>query len=247
MDAGTPPGGPRRSRPIGPGCVDKDVGRLGKSAAVAGSSGLGYLPLKGTGTSVQHATENDSVHINYKVWSLSTHELLDSNIGKPPSFFVLSMMVPGWREAVRLMTPGDTARFWVPAKLANKGQGALLMDIELVSIEPGTCEGSFHSGEDLAITLTGDARGPCGNFVFIDTSGANPRPMCAGRLVCDGAYSLFEHATGAAPEREDRLAVRRQDPLGRRHDRRHHEAVDAQSGQPSPSLSPLIVSGSSGH
>ena len=52
-------------------------------------------------------------------------------------------VIPGWREGLLLMVPGEKVRFWVPSKLAfgdkprrgGAAWGNLVYDVELVDIE----------------------------------------------------------------------------------------------------------------
>jgi peptidylprolyl isomerase len=56
-----------------------------------------------------------------------------------PASFPLSGVIPGWAEGLQLMFEGERTRFWIPEKLAYKGQsppyGMLVFDVELVKIE----------------------------------------------------------------------------------------------------------------
>jgi len=49
-------------------------------------------------------------------------------------------VIAGWTEGLQLMTVGEVARFWIPAKLAyagdaSKPQGMLVFDIQLIAIK----------------------------------------------------------------------------------------------------------------
>ncbi len=155
------------------------------SFAETTASGLRYLLLKRTSADVAntHPTSDDSVTVNYKMWRVRNHELLSSNIGRPPEFYVLSMTQPGLQEAFRLMSPGDTTRFWIPAKLTSERGEAWLADVELISITT-SCSGTFASGDDLRITYHPQV-GSCGSYAFVDTSATGKQPRCDGELSCD--------------------------------------------------------------
>jgi peptidylprolyl isomerase len=48
-------------------------------------------------------------------------------------------VIPGWREGLQLMTPGERRRLWIPEALAHAGaegrpMGMLVFDIGLVAI-----------------------------------------------------------------------------------------------------------------
>ena len=56
-----------------------------------------------------------------------------------PRTLRLDEVIQGWSEGVPLMVEGERTRFWVPQKLAYKGEGdpkgMLVFDIELVEIQ----------------------------------------------------------------------------------------------------------------
>jgi peptidylprolyl isomerase len=58
-----------------------------------------------------------------------------------PATFPLDGVISGWTEGLQLMVEGEKARFWIPEKLAYKGQsapyGTLVFDVELIKIEGG--------------------------------------------------------------------------------------------------------------
>jgi peptidylprolyl isomerase len=66
--------------------------------------------------------------------------MFDSSLSRGvPTSFSLQKVIPGWTEGVQLMTEGESRRFWIPEKLAYKGQhgfpaGMLVFDIELIEI-----------------------------------------------------------------------------------------------------------------
>jgi len=52
--------------------------------------------------------------------------------------FPLDGVIEGWTEGVQLMVVGEKTRFWIPERLAYKGErpprGMLVFDVELLSI-----------------------------------------------------------------------------------------------------------------
>ena len=42
----------------------------------------------------------------------------------PPATFGLDEVIEGWTEGVQLMVEGEKTRFWIPERLAYKGQGS---------------------------------------------------------------------------------------------------------------------------
>ncbi len=105
-------------------------------------SGLQYEVLKpGSGKS---PTKTDKVSVNYRGTLLDGKEF-DSSYkrGKPTSFGVENV-IPGWQEAIQLMSPGAHWKIYIPAALAYGEVGVgdigpnafLTFEVELLSIEP---------------------------------------------------------------------------------------------------------------
>lgn len=99
-------------------------------------SGLAWIVLK-PGTGVGKPTANSFVTVHYSGWT-TDGKMFDSSFqtGKPASFN-LNAVIPGWTEGLRMMSPGERRRFWVPAKLAYRGErgkprGLLVFDVELI-------------------------------------------------------------------------------------------------------------------
>jgi peptidylprolyl isomerase len=102
------------------------------------ASGLAYKVLTpGTGTT--HPRASSTVTVHYSGWT-TDGKLFDSSVmrGQPASF-PLNNVIPGWTEGLQLMTEGEKMRFWIPEKLAYKGQsppyGLLVFDVELLKIQ----------------------------------------------------------------------------------------------------------------
>lgn len=102
------------------------------------NSGLAYKVIK-AGTGTVHPTKNSTVTVHYTGWT-TDGKMFDSSIerGQPLSF-ELSGVIAGWTEGVQLMVVGEKARFWIPEKLAYKGEsapyGTLVFDVELIAIK----------------------------------------------------------------------------------------------------------------
>ncbi len=77
--------------------------------------------------------------VHYTGWT-TDGKMFDSSIPKGvPSFFRLDRVIPGWREGIPLMVEGETRRFWIPKKLAYRGEagkpeGTLVFDVKLIKI-----------------------------------------------------------------------------------------------------------------
>jgi len=101
-------------------------------------TGLAYKILQpGTGTA--HPRSRDRVLVHYTGWT-TDGQLFDSSVlrGEPVEF-ALDAVIQGWTEGLQLMTEGEKVRFWIPEKLAYKGEqgkpaGMLVFDVELIKI-----------------------------------------------------------------------------------------------------------------
>jgi FKBP-type peptidyl-prolyl cis-trans isomerase len=102
------------------------------------ASGLAYKVLQ-QGVGGRHPRSTSEVTVHYTGWT-TDGKMFDSSVvrGEPTSF-PLDGVIPGWTEGVQLMVVGEKTRFWIPEKLAYKGQsapyGLLVFDIELLKIE----------------------------------------------------------------------------------------------------------------
>jgi hypothetical protein len=88
---------------------------------------------------------NDSVRVHYTGWT-AEGEMFDSSIERgEPLELPLNGVIRGWTEGLRLMTPGDKARLWIPGNLGygrrdpqepagTPPKGTLVFDIELLSV-----------------------------------------------------------------------------------------------------------------
>jgi FKBP-type peptidyl-prolyl cis-trans isomerase len=102
------------------------------------ASGLAYKVLK-PGVGGRHPKASDKVTVHYTGWT-TDGKMFDSSVVKgQPATFQLDGVIPGWTEGVQLMVVGEKTRFWIPEKLAYKGQsapyGLLVFDVELIKIE----------------------------------------------------------------------------------------------------------------
>ena len=100
-------------------------------------SGIAYKVLK-EGAGARHPKASDSVTVHYTGWT-TDGKMFDSSVTRgQPATFPLDGVIAGWTEGVQLMVEGEKARFWIPEKLAYKGErapyGMLVFDIELIKI-----------------------------------------------------------------------------------------------------------------
>ncbi|HKO91549.1 MAG TPA: FKBP-type peptidyl-prolyl cis-trans isomerase [Polyangiaceae bacterium] len=107
--------------------------------------GLAYCILtEGPPGTVPGAT--DTVKVHYTGWT-EEGEMFDSSVDRgQPIDFALNQVIRGWGEGLRLMTPGDKARLWIPGTLGygrrEPGEGAgtppkgtLIFDVELLDVQ----------------------------------------------------------------------------------------------------------------
>jgi FKBP-type peptidyl-prolyl cis-trans isomerase len=117
--------------------VPADVAAPPADAEVT-KSGLASKKLA-NGTGTRHPRRESMVKVHYTGWT-TDGKMFDSSIPKgAPSLFKLTQVIPGWTEGLQLMVEGERRRFWIPKKLAYRGQpnmpeGMLVFDVELVQI-----------------------------------------------------------------------------------------------------------------
>lgn len=107
-------------------------------------SGLAYKVIE-PGTGDVHPKLSDTVTVDYTGWT-TDGEMFDSSVVRgEPATFPLNMLIKGWQEGIPLMVTGETARFWIPAKLAygenprpGAPRGMLVFDIKLIAIQPSS-------------------------------------------------------------------------------------------------------------
>lgn len=101
-------------------------------------SGLAYKSLR-PGKGGPHPTAKSNVTVHYTGWT-TDGKMFDTSLDKgQPISFPLGGVIEGWTEGVQLMTVGEKMRFWIPEKLAYKGEqeprGLLVFDVELLAIK----------------------------------------------------------------------------------------------------------------
>ncbi len=106
-------------------------------------SGLQYQVLKEGGGSVPK--EADRVKVHYRGKLLGGPEFDSSYDRGEPPIVAVTGVIPGWREALRLMPVGSQWKLWVPPQLAygKEGKGdigpnaTIVFEVELLAIESG--------------------------------------------------------------------------------------------------------------
>lgn len=108
-------------------------------------SGLQYEVLR-EGGSEQVPRSKDVIEIHYH-GTLIDETVFDSSLMRGEPIDVrLWEVIPGWAEGIKLMSPGDKYRFYLPSNLAygSKGNGAipghavLIVEIELIALKEKT-------------------------------------------------------------------------------------------------------------
>jgi peptidylprolyl isomerase/FKBP-type peptidyl-prolyl cis-trans isomerase FklB len=130
-----------------------DQGALGKAfldknAHVAGmittASGLQYRVLRSGPAGGLRPKPADEVKVNYE-GKLLDGRIIDSSYERgAPAVLTVRDLVPGWREALQLMRPGDEWLIYLPAKLGYGDNGAgpvppgavLMFKLELIAVSP---------------------------------------------------------------------------------------------------------------
>jgi FKBP-type peptidyl-prolyl cis-trans isomerase FklB len=113
-----------------------------KEGVVTLPSGLQYKILKaGDG---KKPAASDTVECNYRGTLINGNEFDSSYKRGQPATFGVSQVIPGWQEALQLMSVGSKWQLFVPAELAygERGAGreigpnaALIFEVELLAIK----------------------------------------------------------------------------------------------------------------
>ena len=102
------------------------------------ASGLAYKSLR-EGKGGNHPNERSVVTVHYTGWT-TDGKMFDTSLDKgQPISFGLGQVIAGWTEGLQLMTVGEKMRFWIPERLAYKGEspprGTLVFDVELIAFK----------------------------------------------------------------------------------------------------------------
>ena len=102
------------------------------------ASGLAYKSLR-AGSGTAHPNQNSAVTVHYTGWT-TDGKMFDTSVLKgQPISFGLGDVISGWTEGLQLMTVGEKMRFWIPERLAYKGErpprGMLVFDVELIAFK----------------------------------------------------------------------------------------------------------------
>jgi UDP-GlcNAc:undecaprenyl-phosphate/decaprenyl-phosphate GlcNAc-1-phosphate transferase len=113
-----------------------------KDGIVTLPNGLQYRIIKaGNG---KNPTDDDSVVCQYRGTLISGAEFDSSYSKGKPATFKVNGVIPGWREAIKLMPVGSTWQIFVPSQLAYGAKGSgnaigpnatLIFEVELIAIK----------------------------------------------------------------------------------------------------------------
>jgi FKBP-type peptidyl-prolyl cis-trans isomerase len=132
----------RQARAAEKAFLEKNKSREGITTT---RSGLQYEILA-KGDSDQLPRPKDIIEIHYH-GTLSDGTVFDSSLMRGQTMDIrLWDVIPGWVEGIKLMSPGDKYRFYIPSNLAygSKGNGViprytvLIFEIELVALKEKT-------------------------------------------------------------------------------------------------------------
>ena len=114
-----------------------DLAGPGDDAQVLKSGLVSRVLQPGKGS--DHPGRAAQVTVHYTGWT-TDGRMFDSSWTKGrPISFALDEVIKGWTEGLQLMTVGQKNRFWIPEKLAYRGEagkpaGRLVFDVELLEI-----------------------------------------------------------------------------------------------------------------
>jgi len=100
-------------------------------------SGLVFRTLR-PGHGTKHPTSRSHANVHYTGWTLDGKMFDSSLLRREFASFRLDEVIRGWTEGIQLMVQGEKTRFWIPEKLAYRGEqgkpgGMLVFDVELLS------------------------------------------------------------------------------------------------------------------
>jgi len=85
-------------------------------------------------------TASDKVALDFTGWQVSSGNMFASS-RLERTVLKMEELFPGWQEGVKLMSPGETRRIWIPSNLAfgeeptgTRPAGDLVMDVQLYDI-----------------------------------------------------------------------------------------------------------------
>jgi len=137
-------GGCAKSTPAAdPAAAKAFLAQNAKSADIhVTASGLQYRVLKSGPQSGPHPKSDSEVKVDYE-GKLVDGTVFDSSYARGvPAVLELEKLIPGWREALQLMRPGDVWLIYLPAELGYGDESAgpippgsvLVFKLELIAV-----------------------------------------------------------------------------------------------------------------
>ncbi len=116
----------------------------GKQGVIVLSSGLQYIILNSGNTSRKPKKNSDTVYVKY-TGRLLDGSIFDATSGTEDVHFLLSRVIKGWQEGLKMVGEGGSIRLFVPAKLAYgdnwngniEPNSTLIFDIQLSRVVYG--------------------------------------------------------------------------------------------------------------
>ncbi|MCH7779412.1 MAG: FKBP-type peptidyl-prolyl cis-trans isomerase [Acidobacteria bacterium] len=110
--------------------------------AIRTASGLAWRLLGEPAGRIERSGFLDMVEVRYTGWTTDGEMFDTTEANQKSRKFRVSGVIPGFEEAVQLLSVGETGRFWVPEELAYDGRedkpiGMLVFDLTLVGIIRG--------------------------------------------------------------------------------------------------------------
>ena len=109
-------------------------------------SGVEYIVVRKGDGKGPFPSETDRVEVNYDGRLAESGLVFDSSYErKETATFVLNGVIPGWRDGLQKMQPGDMFMFWIPSKegYGERGHGMeippntdLMFQVELINVIP---------------------------------------------------------------------------------------------------------------
>jgi FKBP-type peptidyl-prolyl cis-trans isomerase FklB len=119
-----------------------------REGVIETASGLQYEVLKSGTGSDEKPKETDTVSVHYH-GTLMDGSVFDSSVNRGmPVAFPVNRVVPGWTEALQLMSVGDKWKLYLPASLGYGAQATekipafslLVFEVEILQINPSKPE-----------------------------------------------------------------------------------------------------------
>lgn len=113
-----------------------------QDGVITTESGLQYKIVK-DGSGTKNPRSRDMVSTHYKLTNIDGEKIDSSYDRSIPLQFVVTEVIPGWQEALQLMTEGQHIQLFIPPHLGYRCKGSpprigpnelLLFDMELIAI-----------------------------------------------------------------------------------------------------------------